>query len=189
MKNSATPLVLAFECSSRLSASLYAHILLASLLTPFPGAAWCIFNQGMSALTPSCRRNMLLCSCVKNSYQEVTWWKLLQPQSHCGTNPRFLFSLCGCMYLCMYGVGFQCMHFSGRHSTSCLLCDWRLTTILYISVPVIAKDKPIAANKRGVKLPEREKVIYPSSCPHLSANLDIFQHRNVKYFLSPFMPQ
>lgn len=82
------------------------------------------------------------------------------------------------------------MHFSGRHSTSCLLCDCGLSYTVYISVPVlIAKDKSIAANKHGVKLPEREKVISPSSCPHLSANLDIFQHRNVKYFLSPFMPQ
>lgn len=54
---------------------------------------------------------------------------------------------------------------------------------------LIAKDKPIAANKRGVKLPEWEQVISPSSCPRLSANLDIFQRRNVKYFLSPFTPQ
>lgn len=65
-------LVLGFKCSSRLSASLYAHILLASLLTLSPGAAWCIFNQGMSALTPSCHQNMLFCSCVKNSHQGVT---------------------------------------------------------------------------------------------------------------------
>lgn len=81
------------------------------------------------------------------------------------------------------------MYFSGRHGTGFLLWNWGLTIALYISVPeLIAKDKPIAANKHEVKLPAREKVISPSSCPHLSTNLDIFQQRNVKYFLSPFTP-
>lgn len=54
---------------------------------------------------------------------------------------------------------------------------------------LIAMDKPIAGNKHEVKLLSREKVISSSSCPHLLANLDIFQHINVKYFLSPFMLQ
>lgn len=183
MSSTAT-LVFRSTCTSWLSASLYAHILLASLLTPSLGAAWCIFHQGMSALTPSCHQNMLFCSCVKNSHQGVTWWKLLQAQSHHRPNPGFFIS---CVWLCILCMQLF-MHFSGRLNTSCLLCDWGLTIILYIFIPMlIARDKPIAANRHQVNLPE--KVISPSSCPHLSTNLDIFQHINVKYFLSPFTPQ
>ena len=149
--------------------------------TPSPDAAWCICNQPMSALTPSCHQNMPLCSCVKNSHQEVARWKILQLWSIQDQSLLFRFAL--------VWKG-HCISLSGRCSASCLSCNSGLTIILYISVPVlIARDKPIAANKHEVKLPVGEKVISPSSCPHLPANLDIFQHRNVKYFLSPFTPQ
>lgn len=150
-------------------------VLLASLLTPSPGAAWCIFNQGMSALTPSCHQNTLFCSCMEAVTGSIT----SQAQSQ-----LYYFT---CVIVCILSMQLF-MHFSDRHSTSCLLCDWGLTIILYISIPMlIARGKPIAANKHRVNLPE--KVISPSSCPHLSTNLDIFQHINVKYFLSPFTPQ
>lgn len=60
---------------------------------------------------------------------------------------------------------------SDRRGSSCHLCIWGgslVTFTVCMSVPLlIARDKPIAANKRGVKLPEWGKVTSPSSCPHL----------------------
>lgn len=147
-------------------------------LPQFSDAAWRIFNQGTSAFTPSHSHNMLFCSCVKNSHQIVTGLKLLT----CSFEKRF------CVFMHVWKG--EHIYISGNRITSCPLSNRDLTITLYFPIPVlIAKDKPIAVNKCEVKLPGKEKVISPSSCPHLSANLDIFQHRNVKYFLSPFTPQ
>lgn len=128
-------MILGFKCSSWLSAALCCHTLPVSLLTLSPGATWCIFNQGMSALTSSCHQNMLLYSCVENSHQYVKWWKLLQPQSHRSTNSCFLFhEYTVCVVVCILTrMEVRRMHFSGRHRTSCLLCDWGQFKCIYLS--------------------------------------------------------
>lgn len=60
---------------------------------------------------------------------------------------------------------------------------------VYASVAVlIAKDKPIAANKRATELPEGENIISP---PHVVVSLQslTFFDSGMKFPLSPFMPQ
>lgn len=176
-----------FKCSSRPSTSLYIHIFLASILTPSLGTAWCIFNQCMSAMTPSCHQNMLLCSCMRNSIRGWHEGSCYSLNHTVGPIPAFYYFLvCICVFVCVCGEGGY-MHFCGRHSTSCLLCDWGLTIILYISVPMlIAKDKPIAANKHGVKLPEREKVSSPSFSSSSLSKPWHFPTQNCEVFFKSF---
>lgn len=60
---------------------------------------------------------------------------------------------------------------------------------VYASVAaLIAKDKPIAANKRAAELPEGENIIPP---PYVVVSLQslTFFDSGMKFPLSPFMPQ
>lgn len=137
------------------------YTLPASLLTRSPGATRCIFNQGMSALTPPCYRYTHLCRIVISG-------------SRAGSQRSFL-SPAFCMLMRLGGDAGACI----RLSYDQLRPVWEAP-----HSASIARDKPIAANKRAVELPDRENVISPSSRPRLPSFLDIFWLGNEVSFKS-----
>lgn len=158
------------ECRS------FHYALPASLLTRSPGATHCIFNQGMSALTPSCYRYTLHAS-LQNSNNGIT---TLHVAIHCTRTRRSSFCrmhlfVFWCLWKCDVCIRLNCDQ----------LCPmWRV----YASVTaLIAKDKPIAANKRAAELPEGKNIISP---PLVFVSLQSLTCLNseMKFPLSPFMP-
>lgn len=92
------------ECRS------FHYTLPASLLTRSPGATCCIFNQGMSVLTPSCYHYMHLCRIVI---------KTLHVAIRCTSTRRGSFSRMD-LYFDAFGNATFALDLT---VTSCVLCE------------------------------------------------------------------